>query len=93
MGKVKYFGKEANTNRRPSETIEIEGFAFTRSWNPATMEPFEMFAVERGKPGTINDVLMKASIVASMHMQGRTSDEIETNLNKIDSCEDNDPLF
>ena len=93
MGKVKYNGRGANLNRRPSETIEIEGFAFTRSWNPETMQPFEMFAVERGIPGTINDVLMKASIVASMHMQGKTSDEIETNLNKIDSCEDNDPLF
>ncbi len=46
-----------------------------------------MFAVERGKPGQVNDVLMKASIVASMHMQGRSSDEIEDNLNTIDSCQ------
>ena len=93
MAKVEYFGRGANPNRRPSETEEIEGFAFTRSWCPKTGKPFEVFAVERGKPGQVNDVLMKASIVASMHMQGRSSDEIENNLNTIDSCQGSDPLF
>ena len=93
MAKVKYYGRGANPNRRPSETVEIEGFAFTRSWGPQTGKAFEVFAVERGKPGQVNDVLMKASIVASMHMQGRSSDEIENNLNTIDSCQGSDPLF
>tara|TARA_Y100001970_G_scaffold257205_1_gene335645 strand:- start:16133 stop:16390 length:258 start_codon:yes stop_codon:yes gene_type:complete len=64
------FGKGANVNRRPSETINIGPFSITFSWHPETGKPYETFIVNRGKPGELNDALSLLGVAVSKFMQG-----------------------